>query len=225
MRRTSAWRTSNEHRCLMAQGDRPRRPNRGSRCSPGLIRVSPTVCATHSRARTRPSKSWRSTSGGPATRCSGAAPRRWWRRSFRGPSGWRSPLRRLPGPLPHLPIDHRSRCRHRACVSERIRHRRRTGSRWRPPTAWIRLVLLGGHCLGRLTVASNGWWTGSEMARMLQLTDPKLLLGDGQRLHRVHDLIPSRLPVVSFDRDFDVLKVAGRVRRCPACRSGRTTHT
>lgn len=70
--------------------------------------------------------------------------------------------------------------------------------------------------LGAVTVALNGWWTGSEMARMLQLTDPKLLLGDDKRLHRVHDLIPSRLPVVSFDHDFDALEVAGAGATLPS---------
>ena len=63
--------------------------------------------------------------------------------------------------------------------------------------------------LGAVTVALNGWWTGPEMARMLQLTDPKLLLGDDQRLARVVGLIPSRLAVVSFDSDFDALETAG----------------
>ena len=132
-----SWRTSNEHRCLRAQGDRPRRPNRGSRCSPGLIRVSPTVCATHSRARTRPSKSWRSTSGGPATRCSGAAPRRWWRRSFRGPSGWAlaptssSPTAPSPSNRSSLPLPP-SRMR----FGTNTASGEGTGSRWRPPTAW-----------------------------------------------------------------------------------------
>ena len=63
--------------------------------------------------------------------------------------------------------------------------------------------------LGAVTVALNGWWTGPEMARMIQLTDPKLLLGDDQRLDRVLGLIPSRLPVVSFDGDFDAMEIAG----------------
>ncbi len=63
--------------------------------------------------------------------------------------------------------------------------------------------------LGAVTVALNGWWTGPEMARMIRLTDPKLLLGDDQRLGRVLGLIPSRLPVVSFEGDFDRLEILG----------------
>ncbi len=63
--------------------------------------------------------------------------------------------------------------------------------------------------LGAVTVALNGWWTGPEMARMIRLTEPKVLLGDDQRLDRVLGLIDSRLPVVSFDGDFDAMEIAG----------------
>jgi acyl-CoA synthetase (AMP-forming)/AMP-acid ligase II len=72
--------------------------------------------------------------------------------------------------------------------------------------------------LGAVTVALNGWWTGPEMARMIQLTDPKLLLGDDQRLDRVLGVIPSRLPAVSFDSDFDALENTGADATLPQVR-------
>ncbi len=62
--------------------------------------------------------------------------------------------------------------------------------------------------LGAVTVALNGWWTAAEMAYALQLTDPKLLLGDERRLDRAAGSAPTGLPVMSFDGDFEELTTA-----------------
>jgi acyl-CoA synthetase (AMP-forming)/AMP-acid ligase II len=51
--------------------------------------------------------------------------------------------------------------------------------------------------LGAIVVALNGWWTGSEMAYALELTSPRLLLGDRRRLERLdgHQFGPTPLGV------------------------------
>ena len=48
--------------------------------------------------------------------------------------------------------------------------------------------------LGAVTVALNGWWTGPEMAYALELTEPKLLLGDSRRLERLEGSIRGACP-------------------------------
>jgi len=42
--------------------------------------------------------------------------------------------------------------------------------------------------LGAITVAMNGWWTGPEMAYGLELTRPRVLLGDERRLGRLQGI-------------------------------------
>jgi acyl-CoA synthetase (AMP-forming)/AMP-acid ligase II len=39
--------------------------------------------------------------------------------------------------------------------------------------------------LGAITVGLNGWWTGSELAYAVQLTEPRLVFADRQRLERL----------------------------------------
>ncbi len=66
--------------------------------------------------------------------------------------------------------------------------------------------------LGAITVAMNGWWTGSEMAYALELTTPTVLLGDRRRIERlVGDSVsvPQDLPVVVFEDEFSQLEAAG----------------
>jgi acyl-CoA synthetase (AMP-forming)/AMP-acid ligase II len=63
--------------------------------------------------------------------------------------------------------------------------------------------------LGAITVALNGWWTGSEMAYGIELTRPKVLLGDERRLARLAGVDLSPMPVVDFDEDFSELESAG----------------
>jgi acyl-CoA synthetase (AMP-forming)/AMP-acid ligase II len=59
--------------------------------------------------------------------------------------------------------------------------------------------------LGAVTVAMNGWWTGPEMEYGLELTRPRVLLGDRPRLDRV-DRIDRRLPVIAFEDEFGDLE-------------------
>jgi acyl-CoA synthetase (AMP-forming)/AMP-acid ligase II len=59
--------------------------------------------------------------------------------------------------------------------------------------------------LGAVTVALNGWWTGPEMHFGIELTGPRVLLGDGPRLDRV-DRADLDLPIVSFEEDFAALE-------------------
>jgi acyl-CoA synthetase (AMP-forming)/AMP-acid ligase II len=61
--------------------------------------------------------------------------------------------------------------------------------------------------LGAVTVGLNGWWTGEEIAYALELTEPKLLLGDGRRLSRLEGVdLPADLSVLSFEDDFAALE-------------------
>ncbi len=64
--------------------------------------------------------------------------------------------------------------------------------------------------LGAITVAMNGWWTGSEMAYALDLTTPTVLLADRRRSERLDDLgqVPG-VPVVAFEDDFAELEAFG----------------
>jgi acyl-CoA synthetase (AMP-forming)/AMP-acid ligase II len=63
--------------------------------------------------------------------------------------------------------------------------------------------------LGGVTVALNGWWTGPEMAYALDLTEPKLLLGDRRCLDRLTAVDLPGLPRVLFEEDFEALEAAG----------------
>jgi acyl-CoA synthetase (AMP-forming)/AMP-acid ligase II len=61
--------------------------------------------------------------------------------------------------------------------------------------------------LGAITVAMNGWWTGTEMTYALDLTKPAVLLGDRRRIERLEDT-PS-MPVILFEDDFAEIEAAG----------------
>ncbi len=63
--------------------------------------------------------------------------------------------------------------------------------------------------LGGVTAALNGWWTGPEMAYALELTEPKLLLGDRRCLGRLDGIDLPGLPRVLFEEDFAALESAG----------------
>jgi acyl-CoA synthetase (AMP-forming)/AMP-acid ligase II len=63
--------------------------------------------------------------------------------------------------------------------------------------------------LGAITVAMNGWWTGSEMQYALELTTPRVLLGDRRRIERLDGFDVADLPVVVFEDAFADLEAAG----------------
>ncbi len=61
--------------------------------------------------------------------------------------------------------------------------------------------------LGGITVAMNGWWTGPEMTYALELTEPRVLLGDRRRIDRLDgEPIAASLPIVVFEDDFASLE-------------------
>jgi acyl-CoA synthetase (AMP-forming)/AMP-acid ligase II len=64
--------------------------------------------------------------------------------------------------------------------------------------------------LGAVTVAMNGWWTGPEMAYALDLTEPRVLLGDERRIERLAGIdVDAGLPVVVFEDDFAAIEADG----------------
>ncbi len=63
--------------------------------------------------------------------------------------------------------------------------------------------------LGAVTVALNGWWTGTELAYAVGLTRPKVLLGDSRRLERLGGVELGGIPTVGFEEDFAALEAAG----------------
>ncbi len=64
--------------------------------------------------------------------------------------------------------------------------------------------------IGAITVAMNGWWTGPEMMYALELTEPRVLLGDRRRIERLDgEALPAELPVVVFEDEFAQLEAAG----------------
>jgi steroid-24-oyl-CoA synthetase len=70
--------------------------------------------------------------------------------------------------------------------------------------------------LGGITVAMNGWWTGPEMAYALDLTRPRVLLGDRRRIERLDGAdADAQLPVVVFEDDFAALEAAGNGAALP----------
>ena len=75
-------------------------------------------------------------------------------------------------------------------------------------TAWATIVI------GAVAVELNGWWTGSEMVHGIQLTRPKVVLGDRRRLDRLPGGSVD-VPLVCFDDDFAGLERAGAGRSLP----------
>ncbi len=59
--------------------------------------------------------------------------------------------------------------------------------------------------LGAVVIAMNGWWAEDEIRYGLDLSQPKLLLGDRKRLERMASL-QGRCPVVCFEDDFEALR-------------------
>jgi acyl-CoA synthetase (AMP-forming)/AMP-acid ligase II len=71
--------------------------------------------------------------------------------------------------------------------------------------------------LGGITVAMNGWWTGPEMAYALDLTEPRVLLGDQRRIERLAGVeVDASLPVIVFEDDFAALEAEGEGVPLPA---------
>jgi acyl-CoA synthetase (AMP-forming)/AMP-acid ligase II len=75
-------------------------------------------------------------------------------------------------------------------------------------TAWATI------CLGAIVVELNGWWTGDEMRHGLELTKPKVLLGDRKRLERLADA-DLAIPVVCFEDELEQMEKEGAGRPLP----------
>ncbi len=76
-----------------------------------------------------------------------------------------------------------------------------------PNTIEYALTFWAATALGAITVGLNGWWTGEEIAYAVELTEPKVLLGDQRRLERLDGIeLPAGMPVVEFERDFAELE-------------------
>jgi len=75
-------------------------------------------------------------------------------------------------------------------------------------TAWATIAL------GAVVVELNGWWTGTEMLHGMQLTEPRVVLGDRRRLDRIP---PGSVdgPLVCFEDDFRAMEAAGAGRPLP----------
>jgi acyl-CoA synthetase (AMP-forming)/AMP-acid ligase II len=72
-----------------------------------------------------------------------------------------------------------------------------------PNTVEYALTFWATVALGGVVVGLNGWWTGEEIAYAVELTEPKLLLGDRRRLARLEGVeLPADLTVLSFEHDF-----------------------
>ena len=63
-------------------------------------------------------------------------------------------------------------------------------------------------CLGATVVELNGWWTGQEMMHGIELTKPKVILGDRRRLERLEGVDPG-VPVVCFEDELAALEDEG----------------
>jgi len=61
--------------------------------------------------------------------------------------------------------------------------------------------------LGAIAVAINGWWTAAEIDHALQLTKPKVLIGDSRRLMRA-DNVDSETVIVDIDETPDFLPLS-----------------
>jgi acyl-CoA synthetase (AMP-forming)/AMP-acid ligase II len=54
--------------------------------------------------------------------------------------------------------------------------------------------------IGAVVTSLNGWWAGAELAYGIELTEPKLLVGDSARLGRVPGgAVPRLVPVLTLD--------------------------
>ena len=76
-----------------------------------------------------------------------------------------------------------------------------------PNTVEYALTFWATVALGGVVVGLNGWWTGEEIAYAVELTEPKLLLGDHRRLERLEGVsLPDDVTVLSFEDDFAALE-------------------
>ncbi|HET6964914.1 MAG TPA: class I adenylate-forming enzyme family protein [Acidimicrobiales bacterium] len=69
-------------------------------------------------------------------------------------------------------------------------------------------------CLGATAVELNGWWTGPEMLHGIDLTKPKVVLGDRKRLDRLGGTDVG-VPVVCFEDELAALEAEGAGRPLP----------
>jgi acyl-CoA synthetase (AMP-forming)/AMP-acid ligase II len=76
-------------------------------------------------------------------------------------------------------------------------------------TAWAAVSV------GAIVVELNGWWTGSELVHGIELTGPKVVLGDRKRLDRLPQG-PFGVPLVCFEDDFAGLEAGGEGRPLPS---------
>ncbi len=116
--------------------------------------------------------------------------------------------------FPERTFTHRSMIGHVSAVAASLRRRYGVG-----PGDRVAVVAANceGHaltswatiCLGGIIAELNGWWTGPELLHGLELTQPKVLLGDRRRLERLagHDL---GIPIVCFEDELDALEKEGR---------------
>ena len=80
--------------------------------------------------------------------------------------------------------------------------------------------------LGAITVAMNGWWTGSEMTYALELTKPTVLLGDRRRIERLDgEPEPATCRSSCSKTASPRSRRPARARRCRTSRSPRTTRS
>lgn len=68
--------------------------------------------------------------------------------------------------------------------------------------------------LGAVVVAMNGWWAPDEIRAALELTKPKLILADERRIERLNET-GTHLPIVSFERDFESLRLHAKDASLP----------
>ncbi|NNE75212.1 MAG: acyl--CoA ligase [Acidimicrobiales bacterium] len=67
--------------------------------------------------------------------------------------------------------------------------------------------------LGAMAAACNGWWTPDEVRYAIELTEPKLLLGDAKRLARLEGV---DVPTVDLEAERDQLRGADPVEDAAA---------
>ncbi len=72
--------------------------------------------------------------------------------------------------------------------------------------------------LGAVVVAMNGWWAPDEIRSALEMTKPKLILADERRIERLNE-IGTDLPIVSFERDFESLRLHAKDASLPTASS------
>ena len=80
---------------------------------------------------------------------------------------------------------------------------------------WL-LTFWAATSMGAVVVAMNGWWTGTEMTNALELTEPKLLIGDQKRIERLPADIRMTTPTIDMDEDFASLYAAPTTAEMPA---------